>query len=76
MQQRGSGIAQKREALSPSLVCGIHEMADSKSMGIEVIKLCRNKPLTDAQRCSIVLLLKDGADVNARYGPGNSTHNP
>lgn len=47
-------------------------MADSKSRGIEVVKLCRNKPLSDAHRSSIMALLKDGADLNVRYGPGNS----
>ena len=36
------------------------------------MRLCRNKPLTDAQRSSVMALLKDGADLNTRYGPGNS----
>ena len=47
-------------------------MADPKARGIEVTRLCRNKPLTEAQRCSIISLLKDGADLNVRYGPGNT----
>ena len=47
-------------------------MADSKSRGIDLIKLCRNKPLSDAQRSSAIALIKDGADLNARYGPGNT----
>jgi hypothetical protein len=47
-------------------------MADAKSRGIDVVKLCRNKPLSDAHRSSIMALLKDGADLNVRYGPGNT----
>jgi hypothetical protein len=47
-------------------------MTDQKSRGLEVVKLCRNKPLTDAQRSNITALLKDGADLCVRYGPGNT----
>ncbi len=36
------------------------------------MRLCRNKPLTDVQRSSVMALLKDGADLNTRYGPGNT----
>jgi hypothetical protein len=48
------------------------EMADCSARGIEIIKLCRSKPLTDAQHSSIMALLNDGADLSVRYGPGNT----
>jgi hypothetical protein len=48
-------------------------MADPKSRGLDVVKLCRNKPLTDGQRSNITSLLKDGADLSVRYGPGNTS---
>jgi hypothetical protein len=47
-------------------------MADSSARGIEIVKLCRSKPLTDAQHSSIIALLRDGADLSVRYGPGNT----
>ncbi len=37
------------------------------------MKLCRIKPLTDGQRSNITSLLKDGADLSVRYGPGNTS---
>ena len=45
---------------------------NAKERGVEVAKLCRNKPLTATQISRIVELLNDGADLNVRYGPGNT----
>jgi len=45
---------------------------NARERGVEVAKLCRSKPLTDAQFSRIVELLNDGADLNVRYGPGNT----
>jgi alpha-tubulin suppressor-like RCC1 family protein/uncharacterized protein YpmS len=47
-------------------------MIRAQERGIEVAKICRSKPLTGAQLSRVLELLEDGADLNVRYGPGNS----